>query len=47
MNNFAVIWSAGIIAQNEITEKLSALLLRAIRYTIPDYLLENCVSRRL
>ena len=32
---------------NEITEKLSALLLRAIRYTIPDYLLENCVSRRL
>ena len=36
-----------LIAQNEITEKLSALLLRAIRYTIPDYLLENCVSRRL
>ena len=36
-----------LIAQNEITEKLSALLLRAIRYTIPDYLLENCVSRRV
>ena len=36
-----------LIAQNEITEKLSALLLKAIRYTIADYLLKNCVSRRL
>lgn len=36
-----------LVGRGEVTEKLSELLLKAIRYTIPDYLVSNSANRRL